>query len=134
MYTFLLVILVLVAFFLVVSVLLQAGKGGGLAANFGGSGTDMFIGTRQAGNILTKASWWLGGLFLALSFILSIASTRRTAARSIIEQGLTPPPGASAPAAGQGSAPAIPLEPATQPTTPPATTPPAGQSKTPPTP
>src|SRR5690606_40292473 len=48
-------------------VLLQAGKGGGLAA-MGGVGTETFIGGRQAATILTKASWVMGGLFMALAF------------------------------------------------------------------
>ena len=92
-------ILVIVAFLLIAVVLLQSGKGGGMAASFGGSGSssDAVFGTRQAGNILTKASWWLGGIFLGLSFILQIASTRRTAPAT------TPAPGAT-------NAPALPLE------------------------
>src|SRR5436305_856736 len=43
---------------LVAAVLLQAGKGGGLAASFGGvtSSADAILGTRQAGNLLTTFS------------------------------------------------------------------------------
>ena len=59
MYTFLLVLLIIDAIVLGAAILMQAGKGGGLAASFGGasSSNDAFLGTRQAGNILTKASW-----------------------------------------------------------------------------
>lgn len=110
-------ILVLVSFLLVAAVLLQSGKGGGMAATFGGSSSssDAVFGTRQAGNILTKASWWLGGIFLALSFALQIASTRRAAPRSILDQSFggqaapTAPAQGAAPAAG-APAPALPLE------------------------
>jgi len=111
MYTFLLVLLLLDSIVLVVAILLQAGKGGGLAAQFGGSGTDTFIGTRQAGNLLTKTSWWGGGIFIALAFVLSLASTRRSVPRSVIEEGLAPAP-AGAPASVQpgASTPALPLE------------------------
>ena len=72
MYTFLLTLLILDAIILAIAVLLQSGKGGGLAASFGGasSSSDSVIGTRQAGNLLTKASWWCGGVFLGLAFIL----------------------------------------------------------------
>ena len=117
-------ILVLVSFLLIAAVLLQSGKGGGMAATFGGSSSssDAVFGTRQAGNILTKASWWLGGIFLALSFVLQIASTRRTAPRSILDQSFggqaapTAPAQGAAPATGTGApAPALPLE---QPATP----------------
>ena len=73
-YNILLVILVLDAVLLIVAILLQAGKGGGLAASFGGasSSPDAFVGIRQAGTILTKATWWCGGIFLALSLLLSL--------------------------------------------------------------
>ena len=56
MYTFLLVLLIIDALVLIAAILMQAAKGGGLAASFGGVSTaaDSFIGTRQAGNLLTK--------------------------------------------------------------------------------
>src|SRR3954463_8484127 len=129
-YTILLWFLILDCAVLVLAVLLQAGKGTGLAANFGGasSSPDAFIGIRQAGNLLTKTSWWSGGGFLALSFILPLMSTHNTAPRSVLEKGLGSP-AATAPA--PTSAPAVPLEPAptntapagAQNTQPPATTP-----------
>ena len=120
MYTFLLVILVIVSFALITAILLQSGKGGGLSANFGGSGTSDFMGTRQAGNFLTRGSWWLGGAFLALSFVLSLLSTRSRTPRSILDQPLTAP--VTSPAPATGTAPAVPLEPVPlPPITPPAT-------------
>ena len=78
MYTLLLVLLILDALVLGAAILLQAGKGGGLSANFGGasSSADSVIGTRQAGNLLTKASWWCGGIFLGLAFVLQLMSSR----------------------------------------------------------
>ena len=132
LYTFLLVLLILDSFLLVAAVLLQSGQGGGMAASFGGvsSSTSSFMGTRQAGNLLTKASWWCGGLFLGLSFLLAIASTRSRAPKSVLDQTFQPAP-VSAPApvtAPAGGANAIPgLTPAnTKPaTTNPSTTTPA---------
>ena len=111
-------ILVIVAFLLIAVVLLQSGKGGGMAATFGGSSSsaDAVFGTRQAGNILTKASWWLGGLFLGLSFVLQIASTRRSAPKSVLDQTFggraapTAPATATPSSAPAGQAPALPLE------------------------
>jgi preprotein translocase subunit SecG len=76
MFGFLTALLVLDALILSVAVLLQSGKGGGLAALGGGSSTDTFMGGRQATTVLTKASWWCGGIFLALSLVLSGLSTR----------------------------------------------------------
>lgn len=96
MYTFLLIILILDALVLIAAVLMQAAKGGGLAASFGGVSTaaDSFIGTRQAGNVLTKIAWWAGGLFLGIAFVLQLMSTRgRTQPRFLTRDcpGLRPP-------------------------------------------
>jgi preprotein translocase subunit SecG len=62
-----------------------------MAASFGGvsSSASSFLGTRQAGNLLTKASWWCGGLFLGLSFLLALASTRGRAPKSVLDQTFT---------------------------------------------
>jgi preprotein translocase subunit SecG len=117
--TVLLVLLILDCFVLVAAVLLQSGKGSGIAASFGGvsSSPDAFIGTRQAGNLLTKISWWSGGIFIAISFILQIASVHTRTPKSVLEQGLTPPPAAPAPTNPNSTAPALPFQPS--PTTPP---------------
>jgi preprotein translocase subunit SecG len=64
-------LLILDALLLSVVVLLQAGQGGGLAS-LGGGGTDTVLGGRQAVTILTKLSWWCGGIFLVLSLVLSL--------------------------------------------------------------
>ena len=119
MFTFLLVLLVIDSLVLVTAILLQAGTGNGLAATFGGvsSSADSLLGTRQAGNLLTKASWWGAGIFLFLSLVLSIASTQRRAPKSVLDQAFTQPaapaPAAPAPAGGAtGGAAGIPLTPA----------------------
>src|SRR6476661_7640889 len=131
LYTFLLVLLVIDSVVLIVAVLLQAGQGGGMAASFGGvsSSASSFLGTRQTGNLLTKASWWCGGLFLGLSFMLALASTRSRAPKSVLDQTFTPAPvtapsNAAPPPGGANTT--IPLTPA-----PAATTPAAPASKAP---
>ena len=139
MYTFLLVLLIIDSVVLVTAILLQAGKGNGLAATFGGvsSSADSLLGTRQAGNLLTKASWWGAGIFLFLSLVLSIESTQRRAPKSVLDQAFTQPAAPAqatqAPAgAATGGAAGIPLTPA--PSTPapqPATTPAAPATKKP---
>jgi preprotein translocase subunit SecG len=118
LYALLLSLLVLDALILCAAVLLQAGKGGGLAASFGGasSSADSVIGSRQAGNLLTKASWWCGGVFLGLAFVLQLLSSRGAAPKSVLDQLAAPasaPPAAAPTAPGAaGTAPALPLTPA----------------------
>jgi preprotein translocase subunit SecG len=94
MYTFLLVLLIIDSLVLVTAILLQSGKGDGLSASFGGvsSSSDSLLGTRQAGNLLTKTSWWGGGIFLFLAYVLSLMSTQQRAPSSVLDQAFTPAP------------------------------------------
>ena len=69
MFTVLVVVLLLDALILAVSVLLQAGQGGGLASLGGGAGTEMLMGGRQAATILHKITWWTAGIFLFLALV-----------------------------------------------------------------
>ena len=136
MFTFLLVLLVLDSLVLIGAILLQSGKGNGLAASFGGvsSSADSLLGTRQAGNLLTKTSWWGGALFLLLSLVLSIASSRQRAPKSVLDQAFTQPapvaPAPAAPSAAPGAAAGVPLTPAAPTTSAPAggQTAPAGKA------
>lgn len=92
LYRFLIVLLLLDALFLMGVVLLQAGKGGGLAASFGGASSgDALFGARQAGNLLTKATWWSAGVFLGLAFLMQMSASRRTGPTSVLDQAITPP-------------------------------------------
>jgi preprotein translocase subunit SecG len=111
LYTILLVLLIIDSIVLVAAVLMQAGQGGGLAATFGGvsSSASSLFGTRQTGNLLTKASWWCGGIFLGLAFMLSLASTRSRGPRSVLDNAFPTAPATTAPPT---TTPAVPLQPA----------------------
>ena len=130
MYTLILILLILDAIILSTVVLLQAGQGGGLAT-MGGSGTENVLGGRQAVTILTKMSWWCGGLFLAFSLLLSVM--HRGAGASDLQQQIrqAAPPSAQSPTGPsplQGLTPA----PGTAPATPDAAAPaPAGTAPAP---
>ena len=114
MFTFLLVLLIIDSVVLIAAVLLQSGKGNGLAASFGGvsSSADSLLGTRQAGNLLTKTSWWGGAIFLFLAFVLSLASTRQRAPKSVLDQAFSQPPAPATAAPAPATNSAIPLTPA----------------------
>ena len=85
MYGFLLGILVLDGIFLGIVILLQSGKGGGLAAMGGGvSATEGILAGRQATTVLTRATWFAGGAFMVLALVLSILSSRAQQPQSIL--------------------------------------------------
>ncbi|RLC46773.1 MAG: preprotein translocase subunit SecG [Candidatus Cloacimonadota bacterium] len=73
MYTVLLTIHILVSIGLVVSVLLQSSKGGGLGGAFGGS-SDTLFGGQTASSFLKKATRTLGAAFMIISLLLAISN------------------------------------------------------------
>ncbi len=105
MYSLLLILLLADCLALSVVILLQSGKGGGLAAGFGGAGTGIeMMGSRQTASFLHNATKWLGGAFLVICFALSLLTVKGTAPRSLIENEMQ---GQGQPEAGQpaGAAP-----------------------------
>ncbi len=90
-YGVLLAVLILDGIFLGVVVLLQSGKGGGLAAMGGGAAaTDGILGGRQATTMLTRATWTTGSVFMFLSLVLSIMSSNTQVPQSILRQDAAP--------------------------------------------
>jgi preprotein translocase subunit SecG len=99
LYKLLLALLILDAIVLIVAILLQSGSGGGMAAAFGGasSSSDSVFGTRQAGSLLTKASWWCGGIFIGLAYILQLNAAHAHVPTSILDKSFAPTKSAAAP-------------------------------------
>jgi preprotein translocase subunit SecG len=76
MYTFISIVYVFVCLFLILVVLLQSGKGGGLGSAFGGGGTGQQIfGGAGAGNLLTRLTAVFAFTFMALSVWLAFLSS-----------------------------------------------------------
>lgn len=69
MYILISVIILLVCGLLILVVLIQNSKGGGLASNF--SGSNQIMGVRRTADFLEKATWTLAIILLALSVITS---------------------------------------------------------------
>ena len=67
---------VFVCLFLLVVVLLQQGKGGDIAAAFGGSGSQAAFGARAGATVLTRATTVLGALFMVGAMVLAILGQR----------------------------------------------------------
>ncbi len=80
---FLYVIFVIVCVLLMLSVLLQSGKGEGLSGTFGGSA--QFMGGRAATTFLTKMTTALATVFMLLSILLSVLTSRAPSLRQRTE-------------------------------------------------
>jgi len=78
---------VVVSFVLILTVLLQSSKGGGLAGAFGTGGQTMF-GGQETATFLSRLTTYLAVTFMVLSLLLAFLSARRTApgSRSIVRQ------------------------------------------------
>src|SRR5947207_14020085 len=87
MYAFLLILHLLICLALVGVVLIQSGKGGGLAGGaFGGSAQTVF-GGRGATDIVTRTTMVLGGLFFLTSLLLAFMTIgQRGPARSLVQE------------------------------------------------
>jgi len=75
-FAFFVVVHILICIALILVVLLQAGKGGGLAGAFGGSAATTLFGGRGAATFLAKATSYLAIGFMAMSILLAILSSR----------------------------------------------------------
>jgi preprotein translocase subunit SecG len=75
MITFLTILYVLVCLFLILVVLLQAGRGGGMGAAFGSGGSQTVFGGAGATNFLQKLTVASAALFMILSATLAYLSS-----------------------------------------------------------
>jgi preprotein translocase subunit SecG len=102
MVTVLTVLHVLVCVLLIVSILLQSSKGGGLAGMFGGGGGGGMggvFGGRGAASFLARVAMWLGIGFAVSSILIAFFSSGTTSEpRSLIEQAMEQEQQTSSPA------------------------------------
>jgi preprotein translocase subunit SecG len=66
---------VIACLFLMLVVLVQPGKSGGIGAALGGAGAQQVFGGRGAGNFLTKTTWICATIFFLTSTTLAYLST-----------------------------------------------------------
>ncbi len=74
MYLLISVLIIVVCIFMVLIVLVQNSKGGGLASNFAGS--NQIMGVRKTADFLEKATWTLAASLLVLSLLASLTMPR----------------------------------------------------------
>ena len=94
MFTFISVLILIAAILLVLIVLVQNSKGGGLAANF--SASNQVMGVRKTADFLEKATWTLAASLVFLSIMASATiprgevQTQRSIIEGQIEQTIDP--------------------------------------------
>ena len=88
MYTLLLVLHLIVCICLVAVVLVQSGKGGGLAGGAFGGATQTVFGGRGATDFITRATIGLGIVFFVTSLSLALMTTKGTTGnkRSVLQE------------------------------------------------
>jgi len=86
MYTVLSILILIVSVLLMLIVLVQNSKGGGLAANFAGS--NQIMGVRKTTDFLEKATWVLAITLVVFSVLASMTIPRSQAgqSKSVIEK------------------------------------------------
>lgn len=74
MYTLLIVLFVLACFAMVIVILLQAGKGKGLAGAIGGgaAGGSSIFGGRGAADFLSKSTTWIAAIYMVFAILIGI--------------------------------------------------------------
>jgi len=89
MYTFLVILFILLSITMVIVILLQAGKGKGLAGSIGGgAGGSSIFGGRGAADFLSKATAWIAALYIVFAIIIGMIykSEVESTQQSLIEQ------------------------------------------------
>ena len=84
-FTLLIVLIALIGVVMSLVILLQAGKGGGLAGIASGGTTTQILGARQAPDILEKGTWILATVFIVLCVLTNFAIDTGDSQRSIIQ-------------------------------------------------
>ncbi len=125
LYIILLVLHILVSIFLVVAVLMQRAKGGGLAGIAGGAASQAMFGGRGAATLLHKVTIGLAISFGVICLLLGVLSKGMSSKHSVVQQELeanplqemlgTAPSATTAPVEAPIAAPAAdPMDAATQ--------------------
>ncbi len=89
MYTFLIMVHVIVAITLIIVILMQSSKGGGLSGAFGGAGgggSQSLFGGRGAANFLQKVTVGLAVMFMLLALVINLIGRSGEQQRSVVQE------------------------------------------------
>ncbi len=84
LYILLSIALVIDSILLIIIILMQKTKGAEIGAVFGSGAAAAVLGAGAA-NIITKITYWLGGIFLALVFTLTILHHKIVKSQTVLE-------------------------------------------------
>ncbi|MCF8235263.1 MAG: preprotein translocase subunit SecG [Bacteroidales bacterium] len=90
------VLILITCILLILVVLVQNSKGGGLASNF--SGSNQFMGVRKTADFLEKSTWTLAIFLLVLSLSTSFVIPRRQAGEQVKQSAISEEAQQSSPA------------------------------------
>lgn len=74
MYALIIGFIIFLAVLLVIVVLAQNSKGGGLTSQFGGSGASNMFGVKKTGDFLEKSTWVLVAIIMVLSLATNLTA------------------------------------------------------------
>ncbi|HEY5614660.1 MAG TPA: preprotein translocase subunit SecG [Bacteroidota bacterium] len=101
MYTVFIVVEIIISVLMIITILMQASKGGGLAGSLGGSNIGTVFGVRRASDFLSKTTTILATLFMVLALFINLTVLPRGEQQESVIQSVPPPstlPPSSAPA------------------------------------
>ena len=80
---------IIVGIVLMIAILMQSSKGGGLAGSFGTGGMGTVFGVRRTADFLSRSTWVLAWTFVAIALMANIffLPGKKAAAESIIQRG-----------------------------------------------
>lgn len=89
MFGILVAIEIIASIFLIIAVLMQSSKGGGLTGSLGGGSMGTVFGVRRTADFLSRATWILATAFVALCMIANIffLPGRSANSESVIQRG-----------------------------------------------
>ena len=113
MYVFISILILIASILLILIVLIQNSKGGGLASGF--SSSNQIMGVRKPTDFLEKATWTLAGVVIVLSIVITAfiprsENTNQSEIKQQVNDAVSIDPNTIAPDFGTAQQPAAPAE------------------------
>lgn len=86
MYVFVIVLIIVFSFLLVMVILAQNAKGGGLTSQFGGSSASNIIGVKKTGDLLEKLTWGFVITMMILALSTNFVTPKTGGTNELLER------------------------------------------------